>query len=267
MDREFEKMFQDHMDREAERIWEQVCSNPEVLETPVPDELRDKVFDHITEFRTSYTRRSAEEQELIRLGKKYKKTKKWYKASLVLAATITVLSVSVTCLGGPEKIMQKVEGMLEGKEQINVDSDGESTEGIQVVSEVDAYEQIKEKFKFDPVQLAHMPKGLEFSEVEIDEIMQKIQLIYQDGAKVLSYMMYPNYRMGSIGIDVEDNLLEEYEVSVKNTNVTVQKYSVEENGGERTQAIFVYQGVQYALFFIEFEDSEVTEVIENLHFS
>lgn len=267
VDKEFEKLIQDYMDRDAERIMAEVNSDPSLRDVVAPKEIEDRLFEQIAEFRTRHSRRNAEEEELIRLGRKYKKNYKRNRVLVAILAAVCGLSVGVTCLGGPERIAKKVEGMLEGIEQTNVDTDGERTEGVQTITEDLAYRQIEEKFNFYPVRLDYIPENMEFYEVTIDENLHKIQLVYYKDGRTLSYTIFPNYRTGSASADVEDNFLDEYAVQLKGVQVLVKQYQVEGGQTDRWRATFEYKGVQYALMSNGIEEAEFIKIIENLYFS
>ncbi len=267
VDKEFEKLIQDHMDREADRIMAEVNSDPSLRDVVAPKEIEDRLFEQIAEFRTRHARRNAEEEELIRLGRVYKKNYKRNRVLVAILAAACGLSVGITCLGGPERIVEEVRWMMAGREQTNIDTDSEDVEAQDVVTEVEAYEEIEKKFNFYPVRLNYIPKDMEFYEATIDENLQKIQLVYYQDGRTLSYTMMPNYRTGSMSVDIEDTLLEEYNIQVRDLNVRVKQYLIEENHTHRWRATFEYQDVQYSLLFIGLDEAEVTKVIENLYFS
>ena len=267
VDKEFEKLIQDHMDREADRIMAEVNSDPSIRDVVAPKEIEDRLFEQIAEFKTRHARRNAEEEELIRLGRVYKKTYKRNRVLIAILAAACGLSVGITCLGGPQKIVEKVEGMLEGVEQTNVDSDGERTEGVPIIDEDIAYREIEEKFNFYPVRLDYIPENMEFYEATVDTNLQKIQLMYYIDGRTLSYTMVPNYRMGSISVDVEDDFLDEYTVQLQGAKVIIKQYLVREGQSERWRATFEYQGVYYALMSNGLNENEFVKIIENLYFS
>lgn len=267
VDKEFERLIQDHMDREADRIMAEVNSDPSIRDVVAPKEIEDRLFEQIAEFKTRHARRNAEEEELIRLGRVYKKTYKRNRVLIAILAAACGLSVGITCLGGPQKIVEEVRWMMAGREQTNIDTDSEDVETQDIVTEIEALEQIKKKFGFDPVKLYYIPEDMEFYEATIDENLQKIQLMYYKDGKTLSYSMVPNYRTGSVSVDVEDNFLDEYTVQLQGANVIIKQYLVQEGQSERWRATFEYQGVQYALMSNGLNESEFVKIIENLYFS
>lgn len=267
VDKEFEKLIQDHMDREADRIMAEVNSDPSIRDVVAPKEIEDRLFEQIAEFKTRHSRRNAEEEELIRLGRVYKKTYKRNRVLIAILAAVCGMSVGITCLGGPQKIVEEVRWMMAGREQTNIDTDSEDVETQDIVTEVEALEQIKKKFGFDPVKLYYMPERMLFTEATVDEVLQRIQFIYQKDEQIISYVMVPNYRTGSISNGVEDTLLEEFVISVQETSVHVKQFLVQENQTFRWRASFEHHNVQYSLLFIGLEEAEVIKVIENLYFS
>lgn len=267
VDKEFEKLIQDYMDRDAERIMAEVNSDPSLRDVVAPKEIEDRLFEQIAEFRTRHSRRNAEEEELIRLGRKYKKNYKRNRVLVAILAAVCGLSVGVTCLGGPERIAKKVENWVAGRQRITIDTDSEDIEAQNIVDEVEALEQIKEKFNFDPVKLYYLPETVVFTEATVDEILQKVQLIYQSEDMVLSYTILPNYRTGSVSADVEDDFLDEYTMQLQGVQIIVKQYRVEGGQIDRWRATFEHKGVQYALMSNGIEEAEFIKIIENLYFS
>lgn len=267
VDKEFEKLIQDYMDRDAERIMAEVNSDPSLRDVVAPKEIEDRLFEQIAEFRTRHSRRNAEEEELIRLGRKYKKNYKRNRVLVAILAAVCGLSVGVTCLGGPERIAKEVRWMMAGREQTNIDSDSENVETQDIVSEIEAYEKIEQVFNFYPVRLDYLPANIVFHEATVDKNLQKIQLVYYQDGRTLSYTIVPNYRTGSVSVDVEDTFLDEYIVQLQGISVIVKQYQVQEGQTDRWRATFEYKGVQYALMSNGIGEAEFIKMIENLYFS
>ena len=185
-----------------------------------------------------------------------------------LVAVVGAMVISVTCMGGPTKVVEKVKGMLEGREQLNNDSEDDRTKVIITISEVEAYQKIEDEFGFYPVRLDYLPEGIEFMDISLIDNAQSICLGYE-GAKQNSivYTIFPNYRTGSIGRDVEDEASDQYEKIVHDVTISVKKYTIEENKSNRYKASFEYRKVYYFLEINNVESQEVEKIIENLYFN
>ena len=83
---------------------------------------------------------SAEDKELIRLGRIYKKRKKLHRYLVAVAAIVCVLAFGITSMGGPKKVFEKFNWTLAGREQTNVDSDNDDVVQMSDVKEDEVYE-------------------------------------------------------------------------------------------------------------------------------
>lgn len=271
-DKKWKEFIQREMDKEMEEIegvLEKINNDPVMREWKAPEGLHDQLFEQIRENQAEKARLSDDEKELIRLGMVYKKRRKWNKLLVLAAAVVCALAVGVTSIGGPKKVIEKVQGMLESRERINNDTneDGRVDE-IEVASEVEAYQKIEDEFGFRPVELAYLSDGIEFDDIIITDGAQNIYLNYiGDNEETIIYFIYPNYRTGSIGRDVEDQLIDEYEKVVSDNTISIKEYLVEEIQESRYIAQFEYQNVYYVLRMNNIEEIEVNKIIENLYFN
>ena len=179
------------------------------------------------------------------------------------------MAVGVTSIGGPKKVIEKVQGMLESRERINNDTneDGRVDE-IEVASEAEAYQKIEDEFGFLPVKLFYLPDGMEFKELFITEGTNNADMCYVGGNKeIVVYSIYPNYRTGSIGHDVEDDLMNKYEKVVHDVTITIKKYSIESNQSSRYKVSFEYQNVYYFIEINNLEEQAIEKILENLYFN
>ena len=264
MKNEMEKEMQ-----EIDAILDGMNQDPKMRDLIAPEAIHENLFEQIHKGQEELDRLSEDEKELIRLGMVYKKTRKWAKVLVPLVAIVGAMVVSVTCMGGPTKVVEKVKGMLEGRERINTDGeDGDRVDEIEVSSEVAAYQKIEDTFDFRPVELVYFPDGIIFKEIIVVESAQSVYLNYAgENQETIVYSIYPNYRTGSVGRDVEDEVIDEYEKVVNDVTISVKKYKVEDNQANRYIAQFEYQNVYYVLRMNGVADTEVGKIIENLYFN
>lgn len=269
-EKQWKKFIQQEMDKELEEIdgiLEEMNNDPKTKDIVAPEEMHEKLIAQIQAGKEQEQRLSDEEKELIRLGKVYKKRRKWNKALVIAVAAVCAMAVGVTSFGGPERVLEKFERMIGDRKQEYVNSDDERTDEIEVVDETEAYQQIEDKFGFYPVRLDYLPEGVEFEEIVLTESAQNVYLNYEgENQETIIYFIYPNYRTGSVGRDVEDTLLEEYTKEVSENVISVKKYLIEENQTNRYIVEFEYQDVYYVLRLINIEEKEVGKIIENLYF-
>ena len=271
-EKKWKEFIQREMDKELEEIegvLEKINNDPVMREWKAPDGLHDKVLEQIRESQADTERLSDDEKELIRLGMVYKKRRKWNKLLVLAAAVVCALAVGVTSIGGPKKVIEKVQGVLESRERINNDTDEDGrVDEIEVASEAEAYQKIEDTFGFYPVRLDYLPDGIEFDELIITEGAENIYLNYIGNNKQnIVYFIYPSYRTSSIGRDVEDELVDEYERVVSDITISIKEYFVEENQTSRYKVSFEYQNVYCYLEIHNVASREVEKIIENLFFN
>ena len=252
------------MNLDADHIMKEVNSDPEVRDAEAPDELYDRILSQIHKYEE---KRAKEEEELMRLGRIYKKNKKRNRILILLAAIIGILGLGITSMGGPKRVFRRVAWMIEDRMQTNIDTDDDRLVEQEKVTEEDVYQQIEDEFRFFPVRLYYKPAGLEFTEAVIEKDTQNIRLYYEKGEeKVLSYTILPNYRTTMIGTDIEDKIVKEYTKEVKGVEVQIKEILVEENQSTRWRATFEYSDVQYFIMMNGFAEEEMEKTVENLYF-
>ncbi len=267
----WKQFMQNEMDKEMQEIdaiLDEMNQDPNMRDLVAPEEMHDKLFAQIRKDQEEQERLSEDEKELIRLGMVYKKTRKWAKVLVPLVAIVGAMVVSVTCMGGPKRAMEKFGRLIGDREQEYMNTDDERTDEIEVVTEADAYQKIEDEFGFLPVKLYYLPKGMEFKEILLTDAAQSIYLNYAgENQETVVYSIYPNYRAGSVGRDVEDEVIDEYEKVVHDVTISVKKYLVEENQANRYIALFEYQNAYYVLRINGVADTEVGKIVENLYFN
>ena len=270
-DKKWKEFIQREMDKEMEEIegvLEKINNDPVMREWKAPEGLRDGLFEQIHAKEAEKSRLSDDEKELIRLGMVYKKRRKWNKLLVLAAAVVCALAVGVTSIGGPKRVFEKFGRMIGDREQDYMNTDDDRTDEIGVVSESEAYEKIEEEFGFYPVRLDYLPDGMVFKDMFITESTKDADFCYVgDTEESITYSIFTNYRTGSIGRDVEDKLIEEFEKVVSDTTISVKKYLIEGEQISRYITQFEYQNVYYVLRISNVEEIEVNKITENLFFN
>lgn len=271
-DNKLKRLLQEGMEWDADCIMAEVDSDPSVKDVIAPEEIHDKLMQQIREheqtLETEEERLSQEEQELIRLGKKYKKKRGRRKYIVLIVAAVCALGVGTISFGDGKKVFTEVKRLLSDREQnvVNTPSERHAVYD-EVASEEAAYEQVNEKFGFYPVRIMGLPEGMSFSEIAIDEALQMAQLYYVDAdGRMIVYRVTTNNRESSVGVDVEDTLIQEYEKEIKKTLISIKEYNIEENDTERWVISFVYKDAQYSMILTGMNKEEVEEITEGLYF-
>ena len=257
---------------EIESYMKEVDSQPDVAESPLPPELQAKIHQQIetralAREKAEQERMSQEERELIRLGKIYRKRRKARKYVVLAAALVAVLALGITSIGGPEKVVEKFKILSLGRDQTQINSEGD-TKVIETVNEEEAYQQIEEKFGFTPAEMFYIPEGIEFLKAKMGDETQGIELFYGNGddVNIICYMQ-SSYRTSSYGIDVEDEVIDEYSLENGDVQMLVKQYLVEESNDNRWLGEFFYQNVHYSIIGIDMEKDEFEKILKNLYFS
>lgn len=252
---------------------EEVCAEEKVKETDskveklgVEEEINADKFG-MEEKAPEVEKLSAEEKELIRLGRIYKKRKRLQKYVVLAAVLILAMAFGMTSIGGPKKVFEKLHWMIAGREQVNVDSDDEDVVLHTSMDEEEAYQEIEDKFGFTPVALTYLPEEIGFIEAEFGEEIQCVNLLYGiEGDVKIIYLIHPNYRVSSHGKGIEDTFLEEYIEENEYTTIYSRKYLVD-GKEERWSVQFEYKETLYTMTIMDTSKDEVEKIVENLYFS
>lgn len=269
-DEELKQLIKDAQDeemREIEEIMAAIDADPVLREVQAPPELREKVFAQIREYEEQkrLEQLSEEDREYIRLGKIYRKRRKWNRVAVLIAATVAILAIGTVSMGEDKDILSIFKKIVSGEERTEISSD--SIEPTVYVEEEKLYEKIEEEYNFMPVKLDYLPTGTSFVEGVFGSGIQNISMAYKtdDGASIL-YVIRPNYREGSLGTVVEDKKMQEYTMSVQDIAIDVTEYTIIDSGQNRWSISFTYRDVQYLLRITNMSKKEVTKIIENLGF-
>ena len=273
MDEEMKRFLQEELKKEADQIMREVEADPEVADLTAPSEIDQKLYEQIKQYKEEHyapeETLSGEQQELIRLGKIYKRKQKRRKYVVLAAAVVSAFAVGITSFGGPERIFHKFNWNIGDREQTNFDSDDEDIVAAKVSEEEEAYQKIKDEFDFEPVRMMYLPENMKFQDIIIYREMQNIQIIYTDGDdenQTLRYQVSTSYRDASNGLDVEDLLIKEERVEVKGVSIKIKYYRIEQGNSERISAMFEYQDIQYLLSINNIKADEFEKILKNLKF-
>lgn len=274
-DKEFDKLLRDTMKWEADRIMEEVESDPELKDVVAPESIHENLMKQIQEKKENdkkksepHKRLTPDEQELIRLGIKYRKNHGKGKYFILVAAIVCALGVGTISIGGKEKVVTEVKRIFSGREQTVVNTGDDDVLMDEISNEEDAYERINDVLGFYPIKVLYLPEGMHFDEVAIEQDLQNARFYYVgDNGQRITYYIVTDHRESSINIDVEDKFVQEYDKLKDDTNITVQEYLVEENNTSRWLISFSDRNAQYWLLVMGIEEQEINKIIDNLYFN
>ena len=264
---EWRELIEAEMEREAEEIMEEVNSDPSLKDVQAPDDIHDALFEQIREYEKQkvYDQLTEEDRELIRLGKCYKKQRKIGRYFVIAAAVVFVLAMGSVSMGEGKRISRMISRLFVGREQILTGT--EDTDLNVYNEEGEMREKIEEIYGFIPVRLTYFPKKTVFYEGVIGTDIQGANLIYEmkNGSSMI-YIIRPDYRENSIGTDIEDEKVQEYQMMVNGVEVVVTEYIIRESGARKWAARFVYEDVLYLLRVTDISQEDMEKIVNNLHF-
>lgn len=271
MSEEMKRFLQEELKKEADEIMREVEADQDVESLTAPSKIDEKLYEQIRQYKEEQEvlgeKLSTEQQELIRLGKIYKRKQKRRKYVVLAAAVMAAFAVGITSVGGPERIFHKFNWNIGDREQTNFDSDDEDIVAAKVSEEEEVYQKIKDEFGFDPVRMYYLPENMKFQEGTIFREMQNAQIIYSDNKnKILRYQIVMDYKDSSIGLDIEDQLIQKKELEIEKVPIEIKYYKVNNSGETHINAIFKHKDIQYFLSGNNIEEEEFEKILRNLKF-
>ncbi len=274
-----EKFIKEELMQEAEDILAENARDKEGQSMPAG--AKERIWRNIQteiaahEREEHYSSLSDEDYRALRLGqemlerkeeeKKSARKKRGIRFYLGLAAVfILVLAVSMTSFGGAERVVRFMKSMVGDREIAQVDS---SEDNLVIVeeNEEEAYQAIKDEFGTEPVRIVGGPEVMWFDSMEIDKTLQFADLSYRYNGEKIVYFISASYKISSMGIDVEDKIIDEFQVEKKGCQLNIKEYVTADEQLHKYSASFKYMGMEYFLLgTMEKEDFYL--IIENLYF-
>lgn len=242
---------------ETERFMEEVSRNPRAANAFPPESAFDELMEKI--------RKQDEEQELIRLGRIYKKRRSMRKYLILAAALVLALALGITSIGG-EKISEIFQMKKYGREQTRMDSDG-VIDSLNGITEEEVCQEIEDVYGFYPVTFGYLPMDMEFQDAIFSESIHQIAITYQGQDKQqMLCRIYLNYNEHTRGIDMEDGVISTSRIQLPETTVILKEQEVASDRSPRWTAEFTYQDAHYIYIFSGIEKDEVEKTVKNLNF-
>lgn len=197
----------------------------------------------------------------VRVKKRRKKT-----LIALAVALVAVLGVGITSFGDKGFVTETVNRILGGRKNVNINVDKDN-EAVQAENDQEekVFQQIKDEFGFDPVRLVYKPFGMKMVDYILEPEFLSATIYYQYGENIFTFNITPAYQGFSFGYDIEDPIIEEYVKSVRDTDIQVTEYRIQETNQPEFSAEFEYKDVTYILTGI-IEKAEFEKILENLHF-
>ena len=260
---QLEQIIKNEYDRLAQEEENDIQAD-DTIEVPegTKESLRAKIDQQIEEMKKEkvYAQLSEEDRKALELGRKImaeeeqEKTeakvvhkKKRFKMYFGLAAVLVlVMAVGITSVGGPERIVRMLKQAVGDREVEQVDSSDENLVTGEE-NEEEAYEKVKEEFGVEPVKIGIKAEKMMFSKLEFDRELQIAELYYTFEGENVVYFINASYANASLGIDVEDEIVNVSEKNIKGCKIEIKQYKTPITNKERYSASFEYNGLEYFL--------------------
>ena len=242
------------IDKEAEKIEEEVRNNKEIEDMKVSDDMETSLFNRIQEY--EYGKR---------IKTVYRRKKKRF-VLVALAAVLVLVFGSMTTGIGSKPYWRVLWDELNGEETASgIDIDDMDSHQTQDINEMEVYKAVNQIFGISPVRLSERPQNMYLEKYEIDEEQRYAVLFYNYDDEVIKYSIYLNDSDSSFGQKEPDEFTDQYEIDNNGVNVIINEYSIENKDRKRYIAEFSYRDVNYQLKGI-MEKSEFDKIIKNLDF-
>lgn len=208
-----------------------------------------------------------EETEKEAGKKKVKKRKRHWKAyGIVAIVAVLAMMWSMVSIGGTPFFGRGLNDIIGDREMVKVNTEREDGDKNKIgnYEEESVYEDIKDKMGVDVVRLRITSKEMSLVQSDIDEVLKRVSLIYDNKKNIIEYQIVFNYKEQSHGYDVEDKKIKEEQIKVAGNNIDIFQYELPD-GNKENIAQFIYEDVFYTINATMDED-EFKELLKNLYF-
>ncbi len=219
-----------------ERKWilQKVRKDKTIETKEVPEEVHDAIFAEIRRMEEEWERErqmiaqlSDENQELIRLGKVYKRNLPYRKYSILAAILALTFAMGITSFGSAERMFHKITSMICGRTRETIDTEGVIE--LAGLDEEEVFAEIEEMYGAFPVRFGYLPEGTELLEANVKDETLEVSLLYGVGDKINIFLdIIFVYRGGSWSMDIEDKVINSYLVTKNDVEINVKEFLVDD---------------------------------------
>lgn len=199
--------------------------------------------------------------------KKVKKRKRHWKVyGIVAIVAVLAMMWSMVSIGGTPFFGRVLNDIIGDREMVKVNTEREDGDKNKVDGhdEEKVYEEIKEKFGVDIVRFLKKPNDMVLLQSDIDEVLKRVCLIYENRETLIQYQMEIQSENKSYAYDVEDEKVKKEQIVVDGNTIDIVQYELDD-GKEEYVARFTYEGVFYTINATMSEE-EFKEFLKNLYF-
>ena len=199
--------------------------------------------------------------------KKVKKRKRHWKVyGIVAIVAVLAMMWSMVSIGGTPFFGKLWTQTIGDRKMTQVDTEREDGDKNKVddYDEESVYENIKEKMGVDVVRLRITSREMSLVQSDIDEVLKRVCLIYDNKENIIEYQMVFNYKEQSHGYDIEDKKIKEEQIKVSGNNIDIFQYELLV-GNKENVAQFTYEDVFYTIN-TTMDENTFKELLKNLYF-
>lgn len=199
--------------------------------------------------------------------KKVKKRKRHWKVyGIVAIVAVLAMMWSMVSIGGTPFFGRVLNDIIGDREMVKVNTEREDGDKnkIDEYDEAKVYEEIKNKFGVDIVRILKKPDDMVLIQSDIDEVLKRVCLIYENRETLIQYQMEIQSENKSYAYDVEDEKVKKEQIVVDGNTIDIIQYELDD-GKEEYVARFTYEGVFYTINATMSEE-EFKEFLKNLYF-
>ena len=199
--------------------------------------------------------------------KKVKKRKRHWKVyGIVAIVAVLAMMWSMVSIGGTPFFGKLWTQIIGDRKMTQVDTEREDGDKNKVddYDESKVYEEIKEKFGMDVVRFRRKSDGMALVQSDIDEVLKKVCLIYENNNTFIQYQMEIQSENKSYAYDIEDKKVKRTQITVDGNKIDIIQYELDD-GNEENIAQFTYEDVFYTIN-ATMEEDDFKELLKNLYF-
>ena len=199
--------------------------------------------------------------------KKVKKRKRHWKAyGIVAIVAVLAMMWSMVSIGGTPFFGRVLNDIIGDREMVKVNTEREDGDKNKIdnYDEERVYEEIKDKFGMDVVRLKRNSVGMSLVQSDIDEVLKKVCLLYEDDDTLIQYQMEIQSENKPYAYDIEDKKVKRTQITVDGNKIDIIQYELDD-GNEENVAQFAYEDVFYTIN-TTMEEADFKELLKNLYF-
>lgn len=201
-------------------------------------------------------------------GKKKDKKRKrhWKVYGIVAIVAVLAMMWSMVSIGGTPFFGRVLNDIIGDREMVKVNTEREDGDKNKIdnYDEERVYEEIKDKFGMDVVRLKRNSVGMSLVQSDIDEVLKKVCLLYEDDDTLIQYQMEIQSENKSYAYDIEDKKVKRTQITVDGNKIDIIQYELDD-GNEENVAQFAYEDVFYTIN-TTMEEADFKELLKNLYF-